>query len=154
NGVGSDAVQDFTLNVVQVLALDGQTHTQWDVNQPGYSNAIAIRNGTPSYSATIFNLPPGLTYSLSGATITISGTPTQTGRYDFDVSAGDGNFASATESYEILVTLTPLLGGLSRAGWDVNQPGYHDTITILFGTGPYRVDVTGLPPGVTASTTD
>src|SRR5439155_1133161 len=77
---------DYSYNVVrEVLAnsspvLGALTATTWTANQPGFSGSITVSGGTGPYSGlTATGLPAGLAASLSGSTITVSGTPTSAG---------------------------------------------------------------------------
>ena len=67
------------------------------LNQP-YSRTFTVSGGTPGYSIGIsgdvqtnFQLPSGLTSSVSGNTFTISGTPTQTGTFNLFFEIYDQN---------------------------------------------------------------
>ena len=67
------------------------------LNQP-YSRTFTVSGGTPGYSIGIsgdvqtnFQLPAGLTSSVSGSTFTISGTPTQTGTFNLFFEIYDQN---------------------------------------------------------------
>jgi uncharacterized repeat protein (TIGR01451 family) len=73
-----------------------------------YSQALAATGGTGALTWTLapFNyLPPGLTLSTSG---TISGTPTQTGLYFFNVTATDTASHIATVQFNLSIYPTAI----------------------------------------------
>jgi hypothetical protein len=122
------------------------------VNRAGYSGTVAILGGTAPYSGlSVTGMPSGLTASLSGGTITLSGTPTQTGTFNIQVSVHDSTGAPATSTFSLVINRAMSLSGLSRSTWRVNQTGQTGTITISNGTPAYtNLVVTGLPPGLVA----
>jgi hypothetical protein len=68
------------------------------VNQAGYGDSIAISGGTGAFNnLTVSGLPAGLSASLSGTTIDLSGTPTATGTFNnISVSVTDATGATAS----------------------------------------------------------
>ncbi len=136
------------------LVLGPLSPTQWTLNQPGYDGTIHVSGGSGSCSnAAVTGLPAGLKYSLSGNTISITGTPTQSGTFTLGVSVHDsiGDQASGTDS--LTINVPPLaLGPLTPTQWGLDQPNYDGTIHISGGTGHYTVAlVTGLPKGLSFS---
>ena len=85
--------------------------TTWEQNETGYSSAITISDGTgPFGTLTQSGLPAGLTASLSGSTITISGTPTVAGTFnDIQISVTDANGEVASGTYSLTITPAPTL---------------------------------------------
>jgi hypothetical protein len=148
----NNAVREVLGNPSPVLA--GLTSTAWTVNQPGFSSTIGISSGTaPFGSLTATGLPPGLTASLSGSTITVSGTPTTTGTYSgITVGIRDANGNSASRTYSITVNAAPALGTLAPTQWTVGRTGYPGAIPVSGGTGALTVSAqSNLPPGLSAS---
>ena len=99
---------------------------------------------TLSYALASGALPPGL--SLGGATGLLSGTPTQSGRFDFSVSVTDGRGGIVTAKFIIIVSaasdgIGPLI---TRSG--VPTPVTRDALASSTLTGTIR-DVA--PNGVT-----
>ena len=138
------------------LTLGSLSTAAWTVNQPGYSGTIAVTGGTAPYSnLTVTGVPAGLTASLSGSTVTISGTPTATGNYsNINVSVKDSTGTLASHTYTITVNAAPALGTLSPTQWSVGAWGYPGTIPISFGTGPFSLTAqANLPPGLSATVT-
>src|SRR5262249_26229502 len=147
DGSGNLFIADtYNQRVREVLAnpspvLGSLSSTVWTVNQPGFSGTIGITNGTSPYSnLTASNLPPGLTASLSGNTITLSGTPTATGTFsNINISVQDANGNSGSRTFSITINAAPALGTLTPTQWTVGQSGYTGAIPISGGTGPLTV---------------
>jgi hypothetical protein len=79
---GATVTTTYSLVINNALSLGSLSKTTWKVNQAGQTGTIAISNGTLAYSGLVVTgLPPGLIATLSGSTITLSGTPTTTGSY-------------------------------------------------------------------------
>jgi uncharacterized protein with beta-barrel porin domain len=118
-----------------------------------YSQTISSTGGVApiSYAVTADALPPGLTLSASG---TITGTPTATGVFAFDITAtdssGDGNQASGR--YNIVVDPPMILIDASLPTGAVGAP-YSRTLSGRDGTAPYSyvVIVGSLPSGISLS---
>ena len=91
-------------------------------------------------------LPPGLTLSAGGV---LSGTPTQSGLFNFTVTATDAASCSASQAFTVAVncpaiSFSPSLLPVALVGTAYNQ-------TITAGPGSYNHEVTAgaLPAGVT-----
>ena len=84
-----------------------------------YSETLGVTGGTGSitWAVTVGALPDGL--SLNSSTGEISGTPTQTGTFNFTVEAEDA--ASATDTQALSITIEPAPTGV--LGTDGNY--YH-----------------------------
>ncbi len=151
---GATSTGTFSITVNPAPALGALSSTAWTVNQAGFSGTIGIAAGTGPFSnLTATGLPPGLTASLSGNTITVSGTPTTAGTFNtITVSVTDAAGATSTGIYTITVNAMPTLGALSSTAWTMNQAGFSGTITVSGGTAPYSgLTASNLPPGLTAS---
>ena len=151
---------DTTNNAVrEVLAssspvLGNLTNATWTANQPGFSATSAITGGAAPYSGlTATGLPAGLTASLSGSTITLSGTPTTAGTFaNIAVSVHDANGLIGSRTFSITVNAAPTLGALAPTQWTVGRAGYTGALAINGGTGPFTVVAqSNLPPGLSAS---
>ncbi|HEU4504016.1 MAG TPA: putative Ig domain-containing protein [Nitrospira sp.] len=115
--------------------------------------------GTLTWSITVGSLPPGLTIgpSLTGPSVTISGTPTSQGTFNFTVRVTDTLGQVATRALSITInlpappniTITTLPAG--TIGQNYNQA------VLATGTGPLTFNIvspgTGtLPPGLNLNT--
>ncbi len=112
------------------------TPTQWTIGQP-YTGTIAVSGGTSPYSGLVApGFPAGLSASMSGNTISITGTPTQGGAVSMvQVSANDAAGHSASGTYTL--TINPVISfnpaGAPAAG--TVGAAYNQTITASGGTG-------------------
>jgi len=93
--------------------------------------------GSPTYSVTAGALPPGVTLSASG---NISGTPTATGTFNFNVTVNDNSGCTGTQAYSI--TMVCPLGGANLSTF----PALCSNVT------PYTL-IEGAPAGGTYSGT-
>src|SRR5262249_17147514 len=89
----NNAVREVLANSTPSPVLGPLSSTAWTVNQPGFSGTIGITSGTAPYDGlTATGLPAGLSASLSGSTIIVSGTPTAPGTYNnINIAIGDAN---------------------------------------------------------------
>ncbi|MGO8870979.1 MAG: putative Ig domain-containing protein [Acidimicrobiales bacterium] len=103
NGVGSDAVQDFTLTVQLPPLVVASTGLAGGTVGTSYSQTLAATGGQTPYTWSIASgaLPAGL--SLDASTGTISGTPSTAGTATFTVRVTDADIATATRSESISV---------------------------------------------------
>jgi hypothetical protein len=155
DSAGGTGAGTYSLTISPALSLGSLSATQWDVNQPGYTGSIALSGGTGPYSnLAVTGLPPGLSASLAGSTISLSGTPTQTGTFNnIVVSLADSGGGTDAGTYSLTINPALSLGGLSSPSqWDMNQPGYTGSIALSGGTGSYdNLQVSGLPAGLGAA---
>ncbi len=116
-----------------------------------YSGTIVTAGGSGNYSWTVTGLPAdGLNYATSGATMTISGTPTsaQTVQFTAKVTDTSSNQTAGPLTYSIVVNgplslPTPDPSSLpSNAYTNVNYGG---SISASGGSGQYSWTVSGLP---------
>lgn len=141
------------------------------LNQP-YSRTFTVSGGTPGYSIGIsgdvqtnFQLPAGLTSTVSGNTFTISGTPTQTGtfRLFFEIydqnNCRQGIFAppltvTSNQTYGIAGRATN--GGQPLANVTITLAGAENRTTTTDANGNYSFATVagGADYTVTASLTD
>jgi hypothetical protein len=107
--------------------------------------------GSYSYDASSGALPAGLTLTTGGS---LSGTPTASGTFNFDVTATHTSSCAVTNSYTIVIatptiTLSPTTLTNATAG-----AAYSQNMSASGGTSPYAYTVTGgaLPTGLTLTT--
>ncbi|PYE54766.1 putative Ig domain-containing protein [Deinococcus yavapaiensis] len=107
-----------TTSSKEILSFRSSTLPDAYANEP-YSTTVALSGGVNPYSVRVTNgtLPPGV--RLSGTALT--GTPTQTGRYEFTLEAADATLSTKSQTLTINVAtlppvaLTPILGASSAA---------------------------------------
>jgi hypothetical protein len=105
DSTGATVTSTYSLTVNPAVSLGSLSVTQWRVNQPGYNGKITVSGGTPAYSGlSVTGLPPGLTASLSGGTISFTGTPTQRGTFTVQVTVQDSTGATVTKTYTLKIT--------------------------------------------------
>jgi hypothetical protein len=148
-------------NPVQVLVtiLPGNTLTLTSpagTDQQSICTGTAITNityeTTGATGATITGLPAGVTGSFAGNTVTITGTPTASGIFNYTVTLTGGcNPVTATGT--ITVTMTSTITLSSAAGTDNQSICSNTAITNITyaATGATGATVTGLPAGVTGT---
>jgi GH24 family phage-related lysozyme (muramidase) len=149
-GDRASGTDDLTIQA-PALTLGPLAPTQWKLNQPGYDGTIHVSGGSGTYTnEVVTGLPAGLRYTLSGNTISVTGTPTQAGTFRLGVSVHDSIGDRASDTDDLTIEVPPLtLGLLAPAHWTLNQPGYDGTIHVSGGSGTYTNEVvTGLPAGL------
>lgn len=114
-----------------------------------YRRTLSGSGGTApySFSVTSGSLPPGLSFS-GGA---ISGIPTATGRYTFEVQAVDSDGCSGSRTYTLTISCRPVTFSPPILPPASQGVAYNQTITVLGSPGPYTFSVTAgsLPSGLT-----
>lgn len=86
----STATASFSVTIANPLLITTTTLPNANVGQP-YTGTIAITGGIAPYTAAVStgSLPAGLTLSVTGSTVTISGTPTTAGPVTFTLQVTD-----------------------------------------------------------------
>jgi Putative Ig domain len=94
---------------------------------------LAVSGGTGTYSnLQVTGLPPGLSASISGSTIAITGTPTQSGTYaNIVVSLQDSNNDQGGGTFSL--TINP-----SAFDYDTTYPFGKHTLRRLVASGPWK----------------
>jgi len=149
----------ITINPAAVVALTSAAAT---TNQTLCGNLAAITNITYLLSggatgATVTGLPAGVTGSVAAGVLTISGTPTATGTFNYTVTT-TGNIAPCTAATTIgTITINPIavITRTSAAATTAQTVCGNLTaitpITYSLTGGATNATVTGLPAGVTSS---
>jgi len=135
-----------------IISISPVTIPDMQVGTPNSTTFITTGGASPyiyNYTGTI---PAGLSLSQLGV---LSGTPTTAATYTFYISSTDSNNFTASRTYTVkteirTITVSPTtLPNLPI----ISQP-FTTTITASGGATPYIFSVaTGLPPGLTISTT-
>ena len=152
--------KNYTLNVNAAgvtIAFTPNSLPSANVNTP-YNQSITASSSGGSVTLTTNlaqnALPAGLSYSINGDTMTISGTPTSGGSISFNVTATDSSNNQLTKSYTLTanasgatITLSPSSLSSGSVG-----TGYGQTITASGGSGSitvtYSVSSGGIPAGL------
>jgi hypothetical protein len=156
---GDSASQAYTIVVsyppVTITPASGSLPTGY--TGTAYSQALSVTGGSGAgYTWTITGLSDGLTSSASGATATISGSPTSAQKISFTASVTDGaGNSSSVNSYTIQVydPLTlPTTNPSTLPSVATVNVAYTGTVAVSGGSGNYSWAVTGLSDGLTSST--
>ncbi len=160
NGGGTSAPATVTINVLDpVITITPSGGFSATVGTP-YTQTFSFSGGaTPWSGFQVTSLPAGLTVTGTTAnTVTISGTPTQVGSFNLNVSATDsstGNGPYTVDQAFALTVAAPTLT-LTPASTTFNPTygaAYSQAFSASGGAGPYTYAVTSgsLPPGLTLS---
>ncbi len=143
DSTGATATDSFSLTINPALSFGSLSVTSWTVNQAGFQGTIALSGGTGSYSLTAQSgLPAGLTATLAGSTISITGTPTQAGTFaSGSLTVRDSTGATATDSFSVTINnkATPTLvtkPGATSVTLGKTAPTLTDTATVSGGSNP------------------
>lgn len=125
----------ITVNPNHVITLSSATATK---NQALCINTaltpITYTLAGGATDADVSNLPSGVTASVSGATLTISGTPTNSGAFNYSITTKGNTCTVATESGTINVSPTPVGGTVAiTTGTAIVCSGTNSTVLTLSG---------------------
>ncbi len=159
NSGGTSAPATVTITVLDpVITITPSGGFTATVAAP-YTQTFTFNGGAQPWSGyQVTNLPAGLSISGTTAnTVTISGTPTQAGAFNLNVSATDTSTGNGPYTVGQAFTLTvaaPTLA-MTPAPGTLNAPyatPFSQAFTASGGVGPYSYAVTGaLPAGLTLS---
>ena len=118
----------------------------------GYSQQIGCSGGgggSYSWSVASGSLPDGL--SLDTSSGAISGTPTTTGTYYFNIQAQDGTGATSADFQITVGSLTLTTSSLPDGAGGIS---YSQSLGVSYGSGSYSWTVSSgsLPPGLSLDT--
>jgi hypothetical protein len=139
---GATATKNY---VVSVIGISPNFLPDATISVP-YSESIIASGGAPPISMAISSgaLPGGLTLSLAGL---LSGTPTQSGTFHFNVTATDSVGGTCSKSYSMNVQCSILTASSLPSG--ATGLSYSQTIAIVGGgTAVWSVIAGALPSGI------
>ena len=154
---GLTATRTFGLTVTPQLSILTTTLPPGTLNTVYPTQTLSAGGGQPPYRWIVVttgpgNLPPGLT--LDGVFGRISGTPTSSGTFPFELMVTDNNGLTAVATLSITVggniVITPTTLPAANVG-----SAYSQTLTASGGQAPYTFAVISgtLPVGLTLSST-
>jgi RHS repeat-associated protein len=154
DALGCTGTRAFTLSVVcPAIQIAPSTLPDLTVGVPVSRTLLATGgSGTYAYSLVTGTLPAGLVLSSQGV---LSGTPTATGTFTFDIRATDASGCSATQTYTLRILCPTLTLGPTTLPDGRRTLAYaSQTLAVTGGQGPYAFDVTAgaLPTGLTLGT--
>ena len=113
NGVGSNAVQPFTLTVDAAPAITSADEATFTEGAAGSFTVSASGNPTPLIDWTAGTLPEGVEFNpLTNA---LSGTPTQEGVYHITFEATNGVGSNAVQHFTLTVDAPPAITSADEA---------------------------------------
>jgi hypothetical protein len=146
NGVTPNAVQSFTLNVPQTLAITSANNTTFLYGTA--SSFTVTTTGSPVPSITESGqLPSGIRFSdQHNGTATLTGTPTLRGIFPITFTASNGT-GTVVQSFTLTVDRAPLFISQNNATFKLNG---HSAFTVSAGGFPIPSIMQGgtLPNGV------
>ncbi len=151
----STAPQTYSLTIHWVIGLSPALPA--DTLNTAYDQTQNITGGSGTYSGlNVTGLPSGLTPSLSGTTLTISGTPTVTGTFPLSITLhDDGNNSDSTVAGENL-TVNPALAITTTSLPNGTETlAYNQSIATTGGTAPLTFSLAAhtLPAGLSLNST-
>jgi surface antigen len=153
NGVGTPAVQDFTLNVDQAPAITSLNGTTFMKGAASSFTPVATGFPAPTFTET-GSLPTGVTFS-SGV---LSGTPTVAGTFPITLTASNGIGTNATQAFTLTVAAISITTSSLPTGSVYSKSHkvtYSATLAASGGNPPYKWSLasgsTPLPPGLKLS---
>ena len=149
NGVGSNAVQNFTLTVGQVPAITSAVKTTFTVGTAGTFTMTASGYPAPTFSET-GALPSGVTLSAAGV---LSGAPAAGtgGVYSISVTATNAAGASTAQTFTLTVDQAPAITSAASTTFTTGTAGSF-TVTATGYPAPKFTRTGTLPTGVTFAT--
>ena len=122
---------------------------QVDIDYEGVT--LQATGGTGQLTWSVFSgaFPPGLT--LSSASGSIAGKPTQVGKFNFTIFVVDGSFNSSQKPFELTVMPKTLDVTTENLPAGVVAVPYSQTLAATGGFPPYSWGLAGgsMPPGLT-----
>jgi hypothetical protein len=145
NPAATGPVGTFTVNVPSPPIAFHPTSLPSALVGTAYHQGITATGGSGKLTVSydIMSGPPvpdGLTFTVSGTHLTISGKPTSGGPVIFSVTATDAAGDTATQSYTLIINQRPKITSVKQTTFTVGD------------AGTFTVTVSGYPvPGVTES---
>lgn len=150
NGVGSNAMQTFTLTVNQSPVITSASSAVFTIGVAGSFTVKTTGYPYPSLTAS-GHIPTGLTFVDNGnGTGTLSGTPQifVGGDFPITITAKNGVGSPVTETFVIIVQQAPSFTNPNSATFAYGVTNSFTVTTAAFPAASI-VEAGGLPPGVT-----
>lgn len=145
----------FTVNPLPTITLTSAagTNNQTRCINTAITNITYTVAGGGATGATVTGLPTGVSGNYAGGTVTITGTPSVSGTFNYTITTTGGS-CSTTATGTITVRALPTIV-LSSAATTANQSICRGSaitnIVYTIGGGATGVNPTGLPAGLTAN---
>ncbi len=153
NGIGTNAVQSFTLTVDEPPSITSGSNATFTVGSAGTFSVTTTGYPTPSITET-GALPSGVTFVDNGnGGATLSGTPAPGtgGVYDISVAASNGVTPAASQAFTLTVHEASSITSASSTTFTVGSDGTFSVTTAHAFPSSSAISLTGgtLPAGVT-----
>ena len=152
----STAQQTYSITVsAPVLTLSAVSSLAPGTVGVAYSQTLPLSatGGVPPYTWSLTSTPvPGLTFNPTG--ILLNGTPTTPGTFTLAVTVTDSAGNTASKSLNLTIAPSALtITTASQLPAGALNASYSQTFAAIGGVPPYSWSATGLPAGLTMSTT-
>ncbi len=144
NGIGTDAVQSFTLTVDAAPTITSAPEVTFTKGSQGSFTVTSTGTPTPSVTES-GTLPEGVTFDES--TDTLSGTPTQEGSFPIKFTAHNGIGSDAVHSFTLTVDAAPRITSADNTTFTEDSEGSF-TVTATGTPAPTIKETGTLPAGV------
>ncbi len=151
NGVGSAAVQSFTLTINQAAAITSANNATFTVGTAGSFTVTTTGFPKPSLDIGGFVLTNGVNFLDNGdGTATLSGTPSGNvgGIYTFTITAQNGIGDAATQPFTLTVNQVAAITSANSAIFTVETLGSFTVSTTGFPKPSLNIGGFILPPGL------
>ena len=148
NGVGSSAIQNFSLSIKQAPKITSVDNATFIGGVPNSFNVTATGAPTPALSES-GTLPDGVTFDPD--TGLLSGTPATTdpgGVYTESFTASNGVGSNDTQTFFLVVDQPPAITSANNVTFEGGSPGSF-TVTATGAPTPVVSETGTLPDGVT-----
>ncbi len=153
NGVGSDATQNFAVDVEEASSIFSAASTTFTAGQSGTFTVETAGYPTAAIALASGSLPSGVTFGDNGdGTATLAGTPAAGtgGAYNLNLTATNG-LGSGSQSFGLTVDEAPAITSDPAAPFTVGNPGAFAILTTGFPAATVTESGT-LPSGITFTT--
>jgi hypothetical protein len=153
DSTGASVSKNYTLHIAPpgLLITPPSPLPSGQINVP-YTTQLAATGGVgPPYTWSATGLPSGLT--IANTTGLIAGIPRASGTFTVAVTVGDLSGATATQNYTMTMAAASLTFSSVTFSNGAVGIAYTSAVSVTGGAGPYTFTATGLPPGLTLSTT-
>jgi hypothetical protein len=148
---GKTGQKNFTLSIFNGLVITSPNPPDSDVGATYSQTLSAVGGQTPyTWSISSGSLPPGITLSSSGGTL--SGSPTTAGTYTFTVTATDAANMTFAKQFTVQIFTAPSITTTSLPGV-YSGSAYTAMLAGTGGKTPYSFSISSgtLPAGVSLS---
>ena len=149
NGVGTDATQNFTVNVVAAPVFTSVNNAAFTTAGSNSFTVAASGYPAPTFTVTTGTLPSGVT--LNSTTGVLSGTPAATGVTSVTITATNA-VSNATQSFTLTTSAGPVITSANSIGFYTAQASTF-TVTATGYPSPTFSETGALPAGITLNAT-